>query len=373
MIKMNTKKRFLFTLLVLAAIAAFVGLLYSVSWSEYTSTQQSEIQSILTQDNKTVFEPVLPSDHVSLPEDFKFHPNYQHEWWNYFAKLKGDSGETYHVQWSYFRIATDQRDTSGWQNPQLYISYIVISNGSRVWKEQRFARGGIGQAGMKSRPFSLWIDNWNWRSLGTTPFPGKLVVATDEFSLDLNSQTSGPFVLNGDRGFQVKHALQSVASFSFSAPFLKVKGILNIDGQRINVSGSAWTQKEWGSGLIGEGQRGSDWFSFVLDDGRALTVSRFRLFSQTPYTYGTLSTRSGEVLNLTEKDITIKPMHVASLSNGKRLPLQWHISVPSHGIDLTTRVVNSNMWLPFIIPYWEGPILASGSNDAWGFMQLTGY
>ncbi|CAE6896574.1 lipocalin-like domain-containing protein [Vibrio alginolyticus] len=371
--KLNLQKRVLLLVLVVVAIATLAGLIRSEFWPVQTPTQESEISSILTRENKTIFEPVLPNEHVSLPADFKFHPKYQHEWWNYFAKLKDNDGETYNVQWSYFRVATDERDTSGWQNPQLYISHIVISHGSKVWKEQRVARGGIGQAGMQNRPFSLWIDNWNWRSLGTTPFPGKLVAATDKFSVDLNTRTNGPFAINGDRGFQVKHALQSIASFSFSAPFLKVKGTLNIEGKLIAVSGSAWTQKEWGSGLIGEGQKGWDWFIFNLDDGRALTVSRYRHHSQTPHIFGTLSTRSGKVINLSEKEITIKPMHVARLSGDKRLPLQWLINIPAYNIELTTRVANSDMWLPFVIPYWEGPITASGSNEAWGFMQLTGY
>ncbi len=364
---------FILVLLALAFITALAVLIRSELWSEQTSTQENEISSILTRENKTIFEPVLPNEHVSLPRDFKFHPEYQNEWWNYFAKLKARNGETYNVQWSYFRVATDERDTNGWQNPQLYISHIVISQGERVWKAQRVARGGIGQAGIQAHPFNLWIDNWNWRSLGVTPFPGKLVVATDSFSVDLNTRTNGPFVINGDRGFQVRHALQSIASFSFSAPFLKVRGTLNIDGQRIAVSGDAWAQKEWGSGLLGEGQQGWDWFIFNLDDGRALTVSRYRQHSQTPYIFGTLSTRTGKVINLSEKEITIEPMHVTHLSNGKGLPLEWAISVPDYKIELTTRINNSNMWLPFVIPYWEGPIQASGSNEAWGFMQLTGY
>lgn len=373
MVKKSSKKRFLATALFIAAVILLIGLVYSPFGQQDTVTQETEINSILIRDNSAIFEPVLPDEHVSLPDDFKFHPNYQHEWWNYFAKLHDKNGGIYNVQWSYFRVATDERENRGWQNPQLYISHIVISHGTQVWRQQRVARGGIGQAGMQNRPFSLWIDNWNWRSLGMTPFPGKLDVATDDFSVDLNTQTSGPFVVNGDRGFQVKHALQSVASFSFSAPFLNVKGHLNVDGQRIPVSGSAWTQKEWGSGLIGAGQQGWDWFTFNLDDGRALTVSRYRHHGQMPHIFGTLSTRSGKVINLSEKEVMIQPIQVTSLSNGKRLPLQWVINVPEYDINLTTRVVNTNMWLPFVIPYWEGPTTASGSNDAWGFMQLTGY
>nr|WP_199768274.1 lipocalin-like domain-containing protein [Vibrio campbellii] len=371
---MKPKKRLsLSVLLCIVAITMTGVALYLTLWAEATATEQGEISDVLKRESKTVFEPVLPDEHVSLPDDFRFHPDYQHEWWNYFAKVQDKHGKVYNIQWSYFRVATDERDTRGWQNPHLFIAHIVISNGSHVWKEQRVARGGIGQAGMTNRPFRLWIDNWNWRALGSTPFPGNLDVATDAFALDLNTTTSGPFVVNGDKGFQVKHALQSIASFSFSAPFLNVKGTLTLNGREIPVSGSAWTQKEWGSGLLGEGQQGWDWFVFNLDDGRALTVSRYRHNGQVPHLFGTLSTRSGKVINLTDKDITMTPLHVTNLSNGRRLPLQWIINVPEQNINLTTRIIKSDMWLPFVIPYWEGPILASGSNEAWGFMQLTGY
>ncbi|MGR5205343.1 MULTISPECIES: lipocalin-like domain-containing protein [Vibrio] len=371
---MKNKKIFSISALLFLAFIFLTGAaLYWTHWDEATATEENEINHVLQRESKTVFDPVLPDEHVSLPKDFRFHLGYQHEWWNYFAKLQDKNGQVYNVQWSYFRVATDERDTHGWQNPQLYLSHVVISSGSQVWREQRVARGGIGQAGMTNHPFRLWIDNWNWRSLGLTPFPGQLDVSTDAFGLELNTITNGPFVVNGDKGFQIKHALQSVASFSFSAPFLNVKGTLTLNGQLISVSGSAWAQKEWGSGMIGEGQQGWDWLVFNFDDGRALTVSRYRHNGQLPHIFGTLSTRSGAVFNLTEKDFSITPMQVTSLPNGRRLPLQWIINVPEHGINLTTRITKSDMWQPFLIPYWEGPIQASGSNEAWGFMQLTGY
>ncbi|MGR5453774.1 lipocalin-like domain-containing protein [Vibrio alfacsensis] len=372
--EMKNKKIFSISALLFLAFIFLTGaVLYWTHWDEATATEENEISHVLQRESKTVFDPVLPDEHVSLPKDFRFHLGYQHEWWNYFAKLQDKNGQVYNVQWSYFRVATDERDTHGWQNPQLYLSHVVISSGSQVWREQRVARGGIGQAGMTNHPFRLWIDNWNWRSLGLTPFPGQLDVSTDAFGLELNTITNGPFVVNGDKGFQIKHALQSVASFSFSAPFLNVKGTLTLNGQLISVSGSAWAQKEWGSGMIGEGQQGWDWLVFNFDDGRALTVSRYRHNGQLPHIFGTLSTRSGAVFNLTEKDFSITPMQVTSLPNGRRLPLQWIINVPEHGINLTTRITKSDMWQPFLIPYWEGPIQASGSNEAWGFMQLTGY
>ncbi|MBW3696774.1 carotenoid 1,2-hydratase [Vibrio sp. T187] len=361
----------------LFAIGIFVALIatgvYFSFLKDVGGKGVNEVNAILVSENKKVFEPVLPDRNISLPNDFQFHPDFQHEWWHYFASVESESGEKYFIQWSFFRIATDERETTGWQSPQLYIANVVITSKSRVWKEQRLARGGIGQAGMSNRPFRIWIDNWNWRSLSSTPFPGQLKANTDTFGLALNTTAKGPYVLNGDKGYQQKHDLLPVASYNFSAPFLAVSGVLKLDGRTIRVKGNAWLHKEWGSGLLGEGQQGWDWFVFNLDDGKSLSINRYRHNQQLPYVFGTLATRSGKVIQLTEDDIEITPLQNSTLMNGRRLPLQWIINVKEHDINLTTRIVRRDMWLPFVIPYWEGPITASGSHEAKGFMQLTGY
>lgn len=362
------------SILLIGFFGLFVGIWAFYSYfSEVGGKGMNEVNSVLVSEQFKVFEPVLPDRTVSLPQDFQFHPEYQHEWWHYFATLEDANGKDYSVQWSFFRIATDERETRGWQSPQIYISNVVITSATKVWKEQRLARGGIGQAGMTNRPFRIWIDNWNWRALGATPFPGRLSVETDTFGLELDSVTKGPYVLNGENGYQKKHDLLPVASYNFSAPFLALGGTLKLDGAEIEVSGTAWLHKEWGSGLLGEGQQGWDWFVFNLKDGSALSVSRYRNDQQMPYVFGTLATRSGKVYQLSDSDIDIKPLPNSTLLNGRRMPLQWIINVPKYEINLTTRIQRRDMWLPFVIPYWEGPIMASGSHEATGFMQLTGY
>lgn len=362
------------SILLISFFGLFVGIWSYYSYFEKVGEEgMNEVNSVLVSEQFKVFEPVLPDRTVSLPKDFQFHPEYQHEWWHYFATLEDATGKDYSVQWSFFRIATDERETRGWQSPQIYISNVVVTSATKVWKEQRLARGGIGQAGMTNRPFRIWIDNWNWRALGSTPFPGRLSVETDTFALELDSVTKGPYVLNGENGYQKKHDLLPIASYNFSAPFLALNGTLTLDGADIEVSGNAWLHKEWGSGLLGEGQQGWDWFVFNLDDGSALSVSRYRNDKQMPYVFGTLATRSGKVYQLSDSDLDITPLPNSTLLNGRRMPLQWIINVPKYEINLTTRIQRRDMWLPFVIPYWEGPIMASGSHEASGFMQLTGY
>ncbi|UUM31672.1 lipocalin-like domain-containing protein [Vibrio japonicus] len=362
----------------LTVVCIIAALVYVIQRDEKTPTiataDINEVSSMLTSHADEVFEPVLPDVAVKLPQDFSFHDHFQHEWWHFFANVVDDNGEEYGVQWSYFRIAESDNAGSGWLNPQIYVSHVVVSNKHDVWKEQRIARGGIGQAGLVNKPFRVWIDNWYWRSLGATPFPGQLVASTDNFDIDLISSAIGPYVLPGEYGYQKKHDLLPVASYNLTAPFVRVKGTLKLGNDKsVRVEGNAWLSKEWGSGLMAEGQKGWDWFVLRLNDEATLSVSRYRQDKQLPYVFGTLSTNDGKVVPITSQELILKPLQPNHRIGGKEIPTQWLIQIPKHKISLTAQAINSDLFLPFVIPYWEGPIKAWGTHNATGFMQLTGY
>ncbi|MEZ9230752.1 lipocalin-like domain-containing protein [Vibrio amylolyticus] len=372
-LKIQRKPTLLRMALATLVVAIVLGFCY-MDFTRFGKQEPINQHAVVDMIQKHVFEPVLPDTAVTLPSDFRFHPDYQHEWWQYFANVEDEEGLQYAVQWSYFRIASDERKMVGWQNPQVYISHIVVSNETQIWKEQRMARGGIGQAGMTINPFRLWIDNWNWESLGTTPFPGDLNVATNEFSLKLHNQMIGPFALLGDNGYQPKHDLLPIAAFNISAPFLSVSGEMNLDGNKlIRVKGSAWMSKEWSSQLISQRQKGWDWFVIELNKSETLTISRYRHQDQMPYLFGSIISKTGNTIALSEDQISLKAMKSQILDGGKRVPLEWNIVIPEYSIDLKVTAVNNNLQLPFLIPYWEGPINTTGSHQVQGFMQLTGY
>ncbi|OEF07628.1 lipocalin-like domain-containing protein [Vibrio genomosp. F10] len=372
---LKTGKLSFIRLLSSVAVILFVSiLLYLNSDLSDSKVHDHSHQAVVQMLQKKVFEPVLPDRAVTLPHDFKSHPEYQHEWWQYFANVVDQQGTEYAIQWSFFRIARDERKTEGWQNPQIYISHAVISNKTQVWKEQRIARGGIGQSGTNVNPFKIWIDNWGWQSLGYTPFPGELDISTNDFSINLQTLTAGPFALLGENGYQPKHDLLPIAAFNINAPFLSVSGELSLDnGEPLKVKGSAWMSKEWGSQLISKHQEGWDWFVINLTPTETLTISRYRHHEQMPYLYGSIISNSGRITLLDETSISLSPSKTTILSNGKKIPLEWSIVIAEHGIDVLLTPVNRHLLLPFVIPYWEGPVETSGSHETKGFMQLTGY
>lgn len=370
------KKKLVGFTLGIAAMICVVSFAYHqlTNQHRYSEARNENLAQLFQAEPNKVFEPVLPDNPVVLPQDFAFHNQFQNEGWSFFANVTDEAGEPYGVQWNYYRLASSDSDMSGWLSPQLFVSHVVVTGKNKVWKEQRVARGGIGQAGMTDRPFRVWIDNWYWRSLGQTPFPGKLNTVTDSFSVELQTTTRGPFVLPGERGYIIKHDLLPVASHNIYAPFLAVQGKIELEKDKvIEVSGEGWMSKEWGSNVLSLGNYGMDWFVFHLDGDTTLSIKRYRYSEQMPYQFGTLSTRSGKVIPLTSEQIVLTPLQATFLGNGKRVPLQWSINIPDHDISLTTQVLNRNLWLPFAISYWEGPIVSSGSHQATGFMQLTGY
>ncbi|GAK84544.1 AttH component of AttEFGH ABC transport system [Vibrio ponticus] len=223
-----TKKSYTKRLLVVAAVVLVLALTLfnsGIGQNDRLHVNTIDTQANLLFNQKTKeFTPVSPDKPVAIPRDIPLDPSFQHGWWHFFANVKDEQGVRYGIQWSFFRISKNPQEVPGWQNSQLFLSHIVVSNDHKVWREQRIARGGIGQAGVEKAPFKVWIDNWSWNSLGRTPFPGQLQVETDKLALTLDSVALGPYVLPGNKGYISKGEHNKLASHNLTAPFIQVAG-----------------------------------------------------------------------------------------------------------------------------------------------------
>ena len=75
---------------------------------------------------------------------------------------------------------------------------------------------------------------------------------------------------------------------------------------------------------------------------------------------------------LTREDLALTPLETATVA-GRDVPVRWRIELPARDLDITTEPVNPDSWMEMFVPYWEGPVRASGSHTGRGFMELTGY
>lgn len=361
-------------------LSAFVGvLIWYIQSVKHTEEREkvSHIEHLFGSETLKVFEPVLPNTHAELPRDFDFHPEYQHEWWQLVAELTDPYGQTYWLRWRFFRYASDDRIATGWDNPQIYISNVVLNSHLGSLTDQRFSRGGIGQAGGLSRPFRVWIDEWSWRSLSETPFPGKLSISTDDFSVDLLMMNKGQATPIGDRGYHKKHDFLPRASFNVEIPFLSLSGVLmnKLSSQHIAipVTGKGWMAKEWGSELVGTHYIGEDNFMFRLSEDKVLLVTQYRYETNLPYVSATIISDGGEVTNIASKDIKLEPLSTTFFAPGKRIPLRWHIEIPTQHIDITVSADRKDNRVNFVLPQWQGEATTRGSHLVNGYIQLSGY
>lgn len=94
----------------IVALSGISWIFYDSFYGPVTGEHENEVNTVLIGSKDAVFEPVLPDDPVAIPEDFKEHPEFQHEWWHFFANVQDENEEHYGIQWSFFRIASDERE-----------------------------------------------------------------------------------------------------------------------------------------------------------------------------------------------------------------------------------------------------------------------
>lgn len=310
---------------------------------------------------------------VRLPDDFAWHPEFRHENWQFFANLWDSDGKPYTVQWSYRRFAQQaEQGLQGWADPQLYVMQVAVTNKEKQLLSHSLARGGIGQAGMSSQPFRLWLDNHFWRSLGNTPFPGQLNVHNEQFSFSLYTNIVGPYVLPGVRGYQRQHSTLPIASHQWQAPFIQVRGQLMLDSdQLVEVQGKAWLSKEWTSIGLGDQQQGWDWLVLHLNDQSTVSITHYLATDDAQNLSGVFASTDGKVSTLLAEDIQF---HLISTANSTQNPsTQWQLIVKRLGIDV---IISSNelhrVKFDALFPYEQSSVTTTGSHQAVGFIQRVG-
>lgn len=372
---MHEKRRsqpFMFTILgwSIAILLCLLALFGSVLL-EKEIPDRSAVSALVAADPE-MFSSVTRGFSLEFPRDYGAHNDFRQEWWYITGNLQDSDGNHYGIQWTLFRSALRGGQGKGWSNNHIFMAHAVLTSKNGVYAAERFARDGIGQAGVMLNPFNAWLDNWQWVGDGGQPFPGTLQASDKGFSFDLKMHPTQPEVLQGDNGYSQKHADKPVASYYFSVPAVALTGTITINGQAIEVSGKGWVDREWSTQALSEDQLGWDWFSIQLDEGRSLMLVQVR-GATAPYRFGSISDDSGWSETLGHQDIDMLPVDFAKMPTGRHLPVKWKLRVPKHGIDLTTTPLHQQNWLPFTFPYWEGPVTVDGSAKGVGFMEATGY
>ncbi len=315
------------------------------------------------------FATPTPKHNFDFPADHGAHPEYRIEWWYLTANMQGADGTTYGLQWTLFRSALAPYVTQGWDSPQIWLGNAAVTTPTAHYTSERFARGGTGQAGVTTAPFEAWIDEWHMR--GETFEQMQLRAAGSQFSYDIALTAQGPLVFHGQDGFSIKSD-QGQASYYYSQPFFTLDGTLSLPSGEVQVTGTAWLDREWSSQPLAADQTGWDWFSISFEEGEKLMGFRLRQSDGTYFTSGTWIEADGTTTPLSNGSFDATPLATTDVG-GRDIPTQWRIILLDHDVDVTVTALNPQAWMDMAVPYWEGPIGVTGNRKGVGYLEMTGY
>lgn len=327
-------------------------------------------------ENAEGFAAVVPGKTFAFPADHGPHPEFRIEWWYVTANLRDASGAAYGAQWTLFRQATRPgAQQQGWANQQIWMGHAGVTTADTHRYTEAFARGGVGQAGVDTKPFLAWIDAWEMRGLegmrDAMLAPLDLKAAGSDFSYALRLDADRPVVLQGDGGYSRKSE-RGQASYYYSQPFFKASGRISIGDKPVEVTGLAWMDREWSSQPLAADQTGWDWFSLHLNSGEKLMLYRLRQQDGRNDLFGNWIAADGRSVEIASADNSITPTVVTDVAN-RKVPTAWRVVIPARGLAIETTPLNATSWMGTSFPYWEGPINFAGSHAGLGYLEMTGY
>ncbi len=330
------------------------------------------------------FAQVTPGKLLQFPQDHGAHPDYRIEWWYLTANLTDREDRHWGLQWTLFRQAlSPEQANAGWQSNQMWMAHAAITTPEGHFHEQRFARGGIGQAGVSrlSRDgyFNAWMDDWQWRSNSAALLPAELRFTIGEREIVLVLDATGELVANGINGYSQKSA-QGQASYYYSQPHIRVHGSVKQGPDKTELSGQGWLDREWSSQALAENQQGWDWFSLHLNDGHKLMVYQLRHDDGEHWISGNWISPHGGTQLLGRNAINLSSTRTGTIETGtnqtRELPMEWQLSLVDEERSWRIKPLYDQQWMGTRIPYWEGVVLvedAQGAPAGIGYMELTGY
>jgi predicted secreted hydrolase len=325
-----------------------------------------------------------------FPRDHGAHPRFKHEWWYFTGNLVADNGRRYGYQFTLFRRALDPLPPAGgtrWSTNQVYLAHAALTDveDGTFLHDERYARGALGLAGVSTRPFGAWLEDWRIDEVSagacTECFHVSLRASARDFALDLTLRSSKPPVRHGENGFSSKSQTPGNASYYYSHTRLATRGTIRRGGTSHPVTGSSWFDHEWSTSALERDQAGWDWFALQLEDDTEVMLFRLRHRSDPAldHVYGSYIGADGGLVRLTAGDLDIRSTaQWRSRRSGAVYPAAWQIHLPRQDLLLEVRPRLADQEMLTSFRYWEGAVEVYGERDGaridgQGYVELTGY
>ena len=331
-----------------------------------------------------------PPDLV-FPRDHGSHPAFRTEWWYVTGNLDAANGRRFGVQLVFFRqalAATVPERAASLAARDVILAHAAITDvdGGTFHCDERMARAaaGLGEvSGGDGEPFRIVCANWSARTRtgGDGFLPLALHAAARDFAFDLRVLPGKPPVLQGDRGLSQKSDEPGNASIYYSMTRLPIDGVIEVAGERHDVRGLCWLDREWSTAALAADQVGWDWFSLQLDSGEELMWYQLRRRdgSVDPWSRGSLVGADGKVTPLLPVATTATPSGTWTAADGRaRYPARFRLVGGEPSFDLEVTPLLADQELRVLVRYWEGAGAVRGLREGKpvqgrGYLEMTGY
>ncbi len=331
----------------------------------------------------TGFSRALTPRTFEFPADHGPHPGFRHEWWYITGNLDAADGGTFGYHLTFFRIALAPEAAdrpSRWAARQVWMGHLALTEvaAGRHTARERIVREALGLAGGEAEGRRIWVEDW---TLARHPDTGhwRIDAVTDAFALHLDLAPLRPPVLQGDDGLSQKGAAPGNASYYYSLTRMATSGHVVTAGDRHDVGGLSWLDREWSTSALEPGQAGWDWVSLQLEDGTDIMYYRLRRSDGgvDPRSRGVRVDASGRRTDLEDRDVTLTPLDWWTSPRGERYPVAWEMTLPGPGPALEVRAVLPDQLMDLSVRYWEGAVRVfdrgSGEQLGRGYLEMTGY
>ena len=324
---------------------------------------------------------------LTFPDDFGAHPDFRTEWWYYTGNLQTSQGRHFGFELTVFRVGllsptVELSNDSAWSDRDIYFAHFAVSDidSDHFYAFQRYSRPGPGLAGAQANPYRVWLEDSNITE--STKGVYRLQAEQGEIALDLTLTDEMGVILHGENGYSRKGRNATNASYYYSQPRLQAEGSVQINGDEYPVTGLAWNDHEFSTGVLDENQVGWDWFSLQFEDGSALMLFQLRESNGgiSESASGTFTAADGTSQHLHKSDFEIavhdewRSPHTQGL-----YPASWKIRIHEPDCLLKAEPWMADQEVNFPpITYWEGAVHFTGSCNGVpvsgnGYIELTGY
>lgn len=317
---------------------------------------------------------------IRFPQDEAQHRDLT-EWWYYTGHLNATTPDGKLHRYG-FELVFFQALRSDY--PPVYAAHFAISDltrGEFHYDQRRLTEpNAVIPNGSSTSGFAVSINDWSARGLNGRDH---LQATMNGYTIDLDLNALKPPTLHNGNGL-ITYGLGGF-SYYYSRTRMAITGALLDHQQRLQVSGEAWMDHQWGNFLtLGGG--GWDWFSVQLNDNSEMMLYLIRDASgQVISTYVGYIGPDARDLQLPGSALKVSVLdHWLSPTTGITYPSGWRVTIndPRLQASLTLRPELKNQELVATQStgntYWEGAVSIQGQSaghavQGEGYVELTGY